>query len=81
MGFRIELVRHYFATCDWCHKEVVTNLVNEKDGFHMPEPELPQGWERDWDAVNGTRQNDPPIYCSTVHMERARQVAALRALP
>lgn len=69
---RIETVE-YFAVCDWCGKREQT--INE---YTLPPDKL--YWIRDWESASRSESN-PSSYCSLVHMERARQVAELKALP
>lgn len=76
MSIYRETTIRWFATCDWCNaKDEITNNLRwpKQDG----EPCLSEHWIRDWDA----HRDHPPVYCSEVHMERARQVAELKALP
>lgn len=86
MSVYIKTETHYFAKCDWCER--VVDITGNKPGIDHDiefQRELPVGWARDWDAIkthkHGLSNDHPPIYCSEIHMDRARQVAALKALP
>ncbi len=78
LGLYKETITRYYAVCDWCQKKVETKPDALNYGFNSgeQEPSLPDGWERDWDVPS-----EPLTYCTQVHMDRARQVAQLRALP
>jgi hypothetical protein len=74
----------YIAVCNWCELKVeITNNNPHLAGMMNSsieeefQRELPARWWRDWSAD----KEHPPIYCSETHMDRARQVAALKTLP
>lgn len=81
----VKTITIYFAICEWCDLQVdITDNKPGRDPDVEFQRELPEGWERDWESVenkNGYAGRYPPIYCSETHKDRARQVAALKALP
>lgn len=76
MSVSTRIVTVVIITCDWCNKSVERTHHGDWSAL-AGKMLLPEGWERDWDAD----REHPPIYCSEIHMDRARQVAKLKALP